>query len=756
MSADISEDHTALRDGAARFAEDVFGPGNLRALRENPDGANRQALTRAAQDGWLSILVPEDLGGAGQDVLAAAFVCQAFGAHLSNIPAGPAMAALAAVAEVPHWREARAFQDALAGTATILPALAGLNAVASDLKGADRGGLVCNRSAGGAAFINGLRTLVHAGGAADYFLLEVDDSAGTMLALVPRNHPGLEITSRQTIDGGSVTDLHFRDCVFGGDDILFESIDSRRIAGRMRSTLNILLASELAGIMETAIDLTLEHLRTREQFGRSLGSFQALQFRMADVHMQMSLSRALTTETARLAGEQSASVATTAAAAFAKAAETAVTTARTMIQMHGAMGFTDEHDAGLYLKRAVTLANAYGTAAQNRITVAAQTLSREEAEPIRFREDTAEDAKFRAEVRAWLDTSLPDHLRNLPTRPSPQDAEMWHRKLYERGWVAPAWPKQYGGMEATIPERIILIDELANAGAPEISGQALGHLGPILQRFGTPEQKAQHLPGMISGDVLWCQGYSEPSSGSDLASLRTRAIRDGDDFIINGQKIWTTWAHYADWMFCLVRTDPEAPKQKGISFILIDMKTPGITPRGIHTITGEDEFAEVFFDDVRVPVSNVVGEIDAGWTVATALLEQERLNGSNPQKAGHLLGKVKRAARHSGMIDDPAFRDRLVQAEIDYVALCATYAQIVRTTERDIRTNADYAFAKLIAAELQQTLCELMIEALGAEGTITGSLDLGSQNRTIDRLYPGVTYLQNRRATIYGGTSEVQ
>ena len=756
MSADISEDQSALRDGAERFAADVFGPANLRDLRDAPDGANPDAMARAAQDGWLSILVTEEYGGAGQDVFAAALVCQAFGAHLSNIPAAPAMAALAAVAQVPHWREQQAFRDAMEGKATILPALAGLNTVASELKGADQGGLVCSRSAGGAAFVNGVRKLVHAGGAADFFLVEVDDAAGAMLALVRCDYPGLRVETRRTVDGGSLMDLHFENCVFGGGDIVFESIESRHIAASTRTTLNVLLAAELAGLMETAIERTLEHLRTREQFGRPLGSFQALQFRMADVHMQMSLSRALTFETARLASEASASAGTTAAAAFAKAAEAAITATRTMIQMHGAMGFTDEHDAGLYLKRATTLANAYGTAAGRRKTVAAQTLGHDEAAPIRFREDTEEDAKFRSEVRTWLDANLPDRLRNLPTRPSPQDAEMWHKKLYERGWVAPAWPKQYGGMEATIPERIILIDELANAGAPEISGQALGHLGPILQRFGTPEQKAQHLPGMISGEVLWCQGYSEPSSGSDLASLRTRAVRDGDDFIINGQKIWTTWGHYADWMFCLVRTNPDVKKQAGITFILIDMKTPGITPRGIRTITGEDEFAEVFFDDVRVPVANVVGEIDDGWTVATALLEQERLNGSNPQKAGHLLGKTKRAARHSGMIDDPAFRDRLVRAEIDYVALCATYAQIVRTTEKDIRTNADYAFAKLIAAELQQEICELMVEALGAEGAITGSLDLGAENRTIDRLYPGITYLQNRRATIYGGTSEVQ
>ncbi|MGE3246503.1 MAG: acyl-CoA dehydrogenase, partial [Beijerinckiaceae bacterium] len=652
MSADLSEDHIALRDGARRFAADRLGAARLRALRDTPDGCDRQALAKANEDGWLAMLVPEECGGTGQDVLAGALVCEAFGAELSGLPAASAIAALRALSEVPHFRTHPAFRAALEGKGLVLPALA------PTVPGKEN--LTCERSAGGGAFIHGVRRLVHAGAAADWFLVEIDDAGGALLALVKRDTPNLTISQQRTVDGGSVVDLHFNHCVFGGPDIVFESMDARRVAHNMRAALEVMLAAELGGIMQSAIDATLEHIRTREQFGRPLGSFQALQFRMADVHMQMSLSRALTFEAARLAGEVNVSTHVTASSALAKAAQAAIFACRTMIQMLGAMGFTDEHDAGLHLKRALVLSNAVGTAAAQRSRIATQTLSRKGSAPVRFREDTEADAAFRAEVRQWLADNLPERLRNLPTRPSPEDAQWWHKKLYERGWVAPAWPKQYGGMEATIPERIILIEELGDAGAPEISGQAIGHLGPILQRFGTPEQKAQHLPGMVSGDVLWCQGYSEPSSGSDLASLRTRAARDGDHFVINGQKIWTTWAHYADWMFCLVRTNPDVKKQAGITFILIDMKTPGITPRGIRTITGEDEFAEVFFDDVRVPVANVVGEIDAGWTVATALLEQERLNGSNPQKAGHLLGKIKRAAHHSAIMQDAGFRDRLV------------------------------------------------------------------------------------------------
>jgi alkylation response protein AidB-like acyl-CoA dehydrogenase len=344
---------------------------------------------------------------------------------------------------------------------------------------------------------------------------------------------------------------------------------------------------------------------------------------------------------------------------------------------------------------------------------------------------------------------LPAKLRHLPTRPTFEDACRWHRQLFQRGWVAPNWPRKFGGMEASVARQIILMEEFGAVGAPEISGQAINHLGPILHVFGTDEQKERHLPGMLSGDVIWCQGYSEPGAGSDLASLRTRATRDGDHFIINGSKIWTTWGHYADWMFALVRTNPDVKKQLGITFILIDMKSPGITRRPIGTIAGDDEFSEVFFDDVRVPASNVVGAVDDGWRVATALLEKERLNGANPRKCADILSKIKRAIATAQV--DEAFRDRLTRAEIDYAALCAIYARIVTATETSGRPTADFAFAKLVNAELQQTLCELLVDGLGARGALADPLDFDGEN-----IWPGMTYLQSRRTTIHGGTVEIQ
>ncbi len=251
-----------------------------------------------------------------------------------------------------------------------------------------------------------------------------------------------------------------------------------------------------------------------------------------------------------------------------------------------------------------------------------------------FLVDSAQDAKFRSEVRNWMAKNLPDELRGWSTRPPRDMIQPWHHKLFEKGWIAPNWPKEYGGMEASISEQLILQEELGHAGAPILSRQALGHIGPILMRHGTDAQKADHLPKMLSGEVMWCQGYSEPGSGSDLASLQTRGEVDGEEIVINGQKIWTTGGHSADWMYALVRTNPDAPKkQGGISMVLIDLKTPGISIRPIMTIADDEEFSEVFFDDVRIPFSNLVGKLNDGWSVAKALLASDRIGNANPQLA---------------------------------------------------------------------------------------------------------------------------
>ena len=238
-----------------------------------------------------------------------------------------------------------------------------------------------------------------------------------------------------------------------------------------------------------------------------------------------------------------------------------------------------------------------------------------------FIDDDPGDRAFRQEVRDWIAQNLPAELCNRSVRIDPPELKPWHRKLYERGWIAPHWPKEYGGMGATLTQQIILFEEISRVGAPTPYPHGLNFIGPLIIDAGTPEQQAKHLPPILTGETTWCQGYSKSGAGSDLASLVTRAEPDGDDFIVNGHKMWTTNGHFADWMFALVRTDPKAqPRHAGISMLLIDLKSSGITVRPIQTIRGDAEFAEEFFVDVRVPRDNLLGELNDGWKVANRLL----------------------------------------------------------------------------------------------------------------------------------------
>lgn len=723
---DTSEDIVAIAEGAARFALASFGAERARALA----GRDEVALRSAGAEGWLALLAPEAHGGAGQGLFAACAVAESFARHLAPMSYATIAAAAPALASLRFGR----IEEALNGRLITTCAISALG----------DGCVEVHREAEEYR-LRGLRQGVFWGGVADFYLVEAMHAGEPVLALVARGAPGLSVLARSTVDGLGVADLSFEDspveCVMAGNA-------ARLALLHLRSSLAVLSAAELIGVSETALGLTLEHLKTRQQFGRPLASFQALQFRAVDAYAGLGLARALTQQAARLLDAGGEGGFAAAAAARAKAGEAAMFLHRSAVQLHGAIAFSDEHTIGLCLKRALSISVAWGNSADWRSAIARAPTG---ADGVAFRADSADDAAFREVVRAWIAAELPNRLRNLPTRPSVADALWWHRKLYERGWIAPSWPKEYGGMGASVAQMIILYEELGAAGAPEISGQAIYHFGPILLIFGTPEQKARFLPDMLSGAAMWCQGYSEPGAGSDLASLRTRAVRDGDCFIVNGSKIWTTWGQHAHWMFALVRTNPDVKKQEGITFLMIDMNSPGVTRRPIRTIAGEEEFAEIFFDDVRVPVENVVGDIDGGWRVANAVLEKERLHGANPIRCAQLVARVKSVARASGLLNDASFADRLARAEIDHVALCATFAQIVEIAETGSRTRGDFAFAKLVSGELQQQLCELLAEACGPLAAVSEPVLFGD-----DQITPGVAYMQNRRVTIYGGSSEVQ
>jgi alkylation response protein AidB-like acyl-CoA dehydrogenase len=307
-------------------------------------------------------------------------------------------------------------------------------------------------------------------------------------------------------------------------------------------------------------------------------------------------------------------------------------------------------------------------------------------------------------------------------------------------------------MGATLNEQIIMTEELARVGAPHLPVQGLNHIGPILMEFGNDAQKKKHLPPIVEGSVIWAQGYSEPGAGSDLASVATRATRNGDHFVVNGSKIWTTWGHHSQWMFALVRTDPDAqPRHAGISFILIDLRSPGIRIRPIMTIAGDDEFAEVFFDDVVVPAENLVGKLHDGWRIANALLGHERLGTSNPQFALQALDRIKVMARATGIIADPAFQDRLAAASINVTALSAMFSHAVELTNNERSLGPESSVIKIFGSELLQSLNELLIEAAGGHAAM--EQPVATNLGVVDVAIP---FLFSRRVTIYGGSSEIQ
>ncbi|MGE0598214.1 MAG: acyl-CoA dehydrogenase family protein [Dehalococcoidia bacterium] len=383
--------------------------------------------------------------------------------------------------------------------------------------------------------------------------------------------------------------------------------------------------------------------------------------------------------------------------------------------------------------------------------------------------DSEEQANFRAEVRKVIETRLPKRYQEAAARGGPgertwefdrkaeeadrrQAASDWHAALSERGWVAPQWPVEYGGAGLTALEQFVLNQELARAGAPHVGGSGVGLLGPTLIVHGTDEQRSKYLPPILAGETTWAQGYSEPGAGSDLASLQTRAIRDGDDFILNGQKIWTSGAHTADAIFALVRTDPMAPKHRGISFLLIDdIRTPGITVRPLKDMANNHYFNEVFFEDVRVPASNLVGEFNRGWYVAMTLLDFERSNIGGAVGArrslDQLIAIMKSDPVLSARMKSPEVRHEIAQRYIETEVMYQFSLRIISMQNKGQLPNYEASMSKLFASELSQRITSTAMKAIGMRGNAMEDAETGSLPRH---------YLGAVPATIRGGTSEVQ
>jgi alkylation response protein AidB-like acyl-CoA dehydrogenase len=361
------------------------------------------------------------------------------------------------------------------------------------------------------------------------------------------------------------------------------------------------------------------------------------------------------------------------------------------------------------------------------------------------------DEAFRAEVRGFFEQHYPEPLRFMTRRARRQEMQPWWRTLYERGWVAPNWPVEHGGMGLDAGKILIYLEEMERHGVARTPDQGITQVGPILMRFGTEAQKERYLPSTLSGECIWCQGYSEPNAGSDLASLQTSALAADGHFVINGQKIWTTLAHDSTHMYLLARTDRNAKKQEGISFFVIDLATPGITIRPIRNIAGHEEFCEVFFDDVKVPADALVGKLNAGWTIAKALLSFERLNIGSPRRPQYALRRLEMLARARRLFDDAGFTDRFIELKLDFEDLAALYGRYVEQVKRGEPLGHDVSMLKIWAMESWQRLTDLLIEAGAEEAVIEGTRAVAGVD--IDFLSP---FYYARPSTIYGGSSEIQ
>ncbi|MFL6657664.1 MAG: acyl-CoA dehydrogenase family protein [Massilia sp.] len=380
---------------------------------------------------------------------------------------------------------------------------------------------------------------------------------------------------------------------------------------------------------------------------------------------------------------------------------------------------------------------------------------------------TSEDLAFRDHVRAFLDANLPIDLQQKVRkhlRMSRDDYVRWHKILAAQGWVAPGWPSEFGGPGWTPVQRHLFDEECARAGTPAILPFGVNMVAPVIMAFGSPEQKAHFLPRILSCEDWWCQGYSEPGSGSDLASLKTTAVRDGDHYIVNGQKTWTTLAQHADMIFCLVRTDATVRKQEGISFLLIDMKTPGVTVRPILMLDEDHEVNEVFFDNVRVPVANLVGQENRGWTYAKYLLGHERTGIAAVGRSKRELAFLKKfAAAQSkngkSLLEDPLFAAKVATLEIELMALEMTVLRVLGQEHK--APGPEASVLKVRGTEIQQTLTELMVEAAGPMALPFDPSYLEAETSHSvagdDDAAPLAGYYFNfRKTSIYGGSNEIQ
>jgi alkylation response protein AidB-like acyl-CoA dehydrogenase len=611
--------------------------------------------------------------------------------------------------------------------------------------------------------LSGCKLVVRHGDIAAKLLVTAEFEGKPALLLIARDGPGVSVRPTRLLDGSSAGDIVLENApaqlVLDEAGVEVEALVALYLLG---------LAAETAGITAAVNYRTFAYLATRQQFGVPLASFQALQHRAADMHIAAEEIRLLTDRIVDEAdGEHGiAGIVVRTAALKSMADDGARLVAHEAVQLHGGMGVSDELDVSHYFRRLAAIRAELGDAAGLRAFVAAR-----DGAVATVSDDEADLAAFRAEVRTFVTGNLPADIADKGRKSleiTKRDYVAWQKLLRKKGWFAANWPSAFGGAEWDVRKQLVMLQEASLNNAPMIIPYGVSMVGPVIYSFGNTEQQERHLPGILSNDIWWCQGYSEPNSGSDLASLKTSAVREGDHYIVNGSKMWTTEAHWADWMHCLVRTNREGKPQAGISFLLIDMKTPGIEVRPIVTIDGQHHTNQVFLDNVRVPVANLVGEEGQGWTIAKFLLSNERVAIADTGPKLRLLSQIRAmfaAQRDSGALSGARLAvvaDRLVAAETALAALLAMEEFYVgRWASGDAKHGPEASILKVRGTEVLQQLSEV---ALAVEGPLAAihdphdlhldaATDLSPAQRASTMAH---AYLYGRCWSIFGGTNEIQ
>ncbi len=701
MSIGLTEEHAALAASVRGFAE-------RHVTRDSGSDGRPPFWDALAAQELLGLHLPERSGGQGYSLLELAVAVEEMGRALAPGPYVPTVLASAVIDAASGGNE-KVLRDLATGART------GAVSLEAGLTG---------RRDGDGLVVTGATGPVLGGLAADVLVLPVESGEWVVLE---RSSVTAEPLDALDLTRG-VSRVSVQEAAVPADRVL-TGLDRPYVLGLAA----VILGAEACGVAGWAVDTAAGYARTREQFGRPIGQFQGIKHKCARMLIELERARAAVWDAACAlgAGEQ---VAYATAIAAVLAPDTAVGRTQDCIQVHGGIGYTFEHDAHLYYRRALTLRALLGRASTWRASLAGLALSGVTRERELDLPDEAEPLRLRIREQVTALVALDDRARVA--------------ELAAGGWVQPHLPEPWGKAASPL-EQVIIHQELRAAGVRPPNLMIGAWVVPSLTAHGTPEQQERFLPPTLRGEIVWCQLFSEPGAGSDLAGLRTSAVRVEGGWSITGQKIWTSLAQYAQWGICVARTDPDAPKHEGITYFLVDMKSAGIDVRPLRELTGEEIFNEVFLDEVFVPDEMVVGEINRGWRVARGTLTAERVNLSTGWQLGGDLPGLLSLVADLGLADDPAVRDRLggFVADTHVFALLGMRSTLKRLSGVDVGATANVG--KLVGMEYGQRLSEFGFELLGADGALTGRAGDGLRRHWTRLL------LASRAMTIGGGTTEV-